>query len=418
MQDLKKQPQSFLLIKKSIKALLFLPASLIAMLVFLVRPIILLRIGNLLSSRLGHFAANTELYLCEKYSGKSTNRRFSFDFFYYQDVICNEQLNTMWKRSIVILPRSFSTILVRLEYLFKVLSGFFPFIGAHIVNTVSSDRDIYGLLDESPINLKFTKKEKSKGLSELIKLGVPKDSKVVLLCVRDNAYLKSVNNTKEWDYHNYRNSNIDNYVLAAEQLAKMGYYVIRMGVSVNKSLDSNNPKVIDYAFNGMRSEFMDIYLASICDFVISTGNGGDALAVTCFRKPSVFVNYCPILDFFTPKSNSLSITKHHISIENNKELSFKEIISNNVGSCQHSECFEQNGVILTENTPEEIRDVAIEMANRLSGSWNSMKIDTELQSRFWDIFPNQQLVNGKIHHGKINLTFGSKFLRDNAWWVE
>jgi len=198
----------------------------------------------------------------------------------------------------------------------------------------------------------------------------------------------------------------------------MGYYVIRMGVSVNKSLDSNNPKVIDYAFNGMRSEFMDIYLASICDFVISTGNGGDALAVTCFRKPSVFVNYCPILDFFTPKSNSLSITKHHISIENNKELSFKEIISNNVGSCQHSECFEQNGVILTENTPEEIRDVAIEMANRLSGSWNSMKIDTELQSRFWDIFPNQQLVNGKIHHGKINLTFGSKFLRDNAWWVE
>lgn len=397
---------------------LYIPALIVFIVIIILRPIFLIRIGKLLSSRLGHFAANTELYLCEKFSGRSTKRRFCFDFFYYQAEICNQQLNKMWKRKIFIFPRVFSSILVRIEKLFNLLSKFFPLLNTHIVEPVNSDRDIYGLLNETPINLEFTNEELKKGSEELIKFGIPEDSKIVLLCVRDNAYLKSIDEKRDWSYHNYRNANIDNFKLASEELANMGYYVLRMGAKVNSAFESENPKVIDYANNSMRSDFMDIYLASICTFVISTGLGSDAPAAACFRKPVAYVNYCPVIGIFTFLSNSIAITKHHFSLINNKELTFKEIVSSNVLSCFKSSCYEDNGVILKENTPEEIRDVAIEMANKLSGSWNAITVDRDLQSKFWDLFPSKKKINGQIHHGKINMTFGSNFLRDNKWWLE
>jgi len=80
------------IIIKSIKLFWFFPALIIIIIISLIRPIILIRIGKLETARLGHFAGDTELYLCEKYSGISTNRRMSFDLFYYHDRICNKQL--------------------------------------------------------------------------------------------------------------------------------------------------------------------------------------------------------------------------------------------------------------------------------------------------------------------------------------
>ena len=52
------------------KILLYIPLYIlllpIILLIRLISPIILIRFGELMSSRIGHLAANTELYLCEK----------------------------------------------------------------------------------------------------------------------------------------------------------------------------------------------------------------------------------------------------------------------------------------------------------------------------------------------------------------
>ncbi|SVE51807.1 uncharacterized protein METZ01_LOCUS504661, partial [marine metagenome] len=232
---------------------------------------------------------------------------------------------------------------------------------------------------------------------------------------RDSAYLESVDNRKDWSYHNHRDCNIDNYILVSEKLAEMGYYVLRMGVTVKKALETNSPMVIDYANHAKNTDFMDIYLASICEFVISTGNGGDVPAILCFRKPCVFVNACPIFYLWTFNSNSLAITKHLVSATNNNELTLKEIFSTDVGVSLNSECYKENGVVVIDNTPKEICDIAIEMVKKLSGSWESNDNDRILQTKFWDIFPNTKLINGKVKHGEIRMTYGSDFLRNNTW---
>ena len=135
----------------------------------------------------------------------------------------------------------------------------------------------------------------------------------VCLIVRDSAYLDS-QIPNDWNYHNYRDSDIQNYVLAAEALAERGYFVIRMGAKVHAAMNSAHPKVIDYATNGMRSDFMDIYLGAKCHFAISTGSGWDSIP-EIQRRPVVFVNYVPVGYLSTFRNLTISIVKHHFYLE-------------------------------------------------------------------------------------------------------
>ena len=139
-------------------------------------------------------------------------------------------------------------------------------------------------------HISFNEKEELKGKKILNEFGIPENAKFVCLIVRDSAYLDRYKNQtlKDFSYHNYRDGDIDKYLLAAEELTKRGYYVFRMGVKVNKPLKSSNTKIIDYANSKMRSDFMDIYLGANCRFCISTSCGFDSIPYI-FRKPIAYV---------------------------------------------------------------------------------------------------------------------------------
>src|SRR3990167_4325024 len=71
----------------------------------LIRPWLLVRVGGLGSSRIGHFAGNTELYLCERDAGINVPKERYVDLFYMSyRPICNEQLAIMWKRVLRVWP--------------------------------------------------------------------------------------------------------------------------------------------------------------------------------------------------------------------------------------------------------------------------------------------------------------------------
>ena len=71
----------------------------------LIRPWLLIRMGGIISSRIGHFAANTELYLCERDANINQPAQRFVDLLYYAyKPISNRQLATMWKRVLTIWP--------------------------------------------------------------------------------------------------------------------------------------------------------------------------------------------------------------------------------------------------------------------------------------------------------------------------
>ena len=60
-----------------------------------------------------------------------------------------------------------------------------------------------------------------------------------------------------------------------------------------------------------------------------------------------------------------------------------------------------------ENTPEEITALAVEMDERLKGTWQTAEEDEELQRRFWALFKPGAL------QGAFLSRIGTEFLHQN-----
>ena len=413
--------------------ILQLPIYLISIPIFilitLIKPWYLIRWKILYSNRIGHFALETELYCCERDANINFPKQKYKDFFYLDKYVSNKTLKNMWQQNIVMLP----SILIKP---INNIAVFFYFItrlnNAHEIKSPScSDRDIYNLQDKFNPHINLTSKHETKGKEILEKFGLPKNAKFICLMVRDSGYLNRHENQLDldrWGYHSYRDGDIDKYVLAAEELASRGYYVFRMGINVLKPLKSSNPKIIDYANSGMRSDFMDIYLGAKCFFLITTGCGFDAIP-SIFKRPIALIHVPLGLSMFTNSDKCLLLTKHHINKLSKKELTISEIFSSNVGIATDTTTFKNNNVELLENSPEEIRDFVIEMEQRLNGSWKETDQEISLQKNFWSVFeknmsnldPNQKFFKSKDNtfklHGKIKAKFSAKYLRDNKNFI-
>ena len=386
----------------------------IVLIIKLINPFITLRFGKLISSRIGHFSANTELYLCEKDENINIpiNHKCIDIFFLGYEPICNQQLLKMWKRKIIILPK------ILIEPLF-IANKFFPNkIKNEVPENSQDDRDIYHLMQKHSPHLSFTEDEENYGLQMLSQIGLKNNDKFVCLIVRDSAYLDKILTKGNWSYHNYRDCNIDNYILATEYLVKLGYYVIRMGAVVNKSFNINNPKVLDYATNGMRSDFMDIYLATKCEFCITSSLGWDSLP-EIFNKPIVYTNIMPFGYLRTSSNKCINLSKHFIDSRTKCEISLSEIFKRGVGFAVHTNEYEKNGIELVENTAEEILDVTIEMVGFINSNFELNDSQKELQTKFWKIFPvnSKDINNNRPLHGEIKSIYSNSFLKNNLNWL-
>ena len=84
------------LIKISLLVPVYLCSIPTLIIIRLISPWYLVRFGGILSSRIGHFSVNTELYCCEIESGINKPKQSYLDLFYY-DAISNQQLAKMWR---------------------------------------------------------------------------------------------------------------------------------------------------------------------------------------------------------------------------------------------------------------------------------------------------------------------------------
>jgi putative glycosyltransferase (TIGR04372 family) len=266
-------------------------------------------------------------------------------------------------------------------------------------------RDTHGLLNDAPPPSSFTKQEEDRGAMLLREMGIPPGSPIVCFHARDKAFLKTLK-AGNWEYHDFRNANIDTYVPAIKELVSRGYYAIRMGKIVNHAFPWQDSHVIDYATSFWRSDFADLYLVSRCRFYIGTSCGFDAVA-EFFRKPQVVLNVLPVGNVSSWSLNYLNIPKKLWLTKEQRFLKFQEIIHSEVGLYQEASQYEQAGIEIINNTPEEILDVVIEREERLRGFWKTTDEYEYLQQRFWKLYKPSDI------HGVLKARIGSQFLLQN-----
>src|SRR3990167_10626764 len=155
----------------------------IVLFVRIIRPIYLVRWQCCFSGRVGHLAANMELYCCEQDAGINCPSQPHFDIFFWDTVVANRQLKKMWERVLHIWPRWLMEPISRINRI--IPGGVIHEIG---YNT-QHDRDVHNLMDKLPVHLWFTQQEEMQGLLGMQKLGIT--GPFVCLQVRDSAYLSS-----------------------------------------------------------------------------------------------------------------------------------------------------------------------------------------------------------------------------------
>ena len=380
------------------------------LLIRIIRPVFLVRIGVMRSDRIGHFALETELWILERVSGVATRPKRSIDLWYAPEPIANRVLYKMWTQVLTIWPNWLMVTVFRLNQLI-------PGTSAHeIENATSSCLDVHNLLDIYPPRLKFTAMQLEQGQKGLAELGIKPTDRFVCFIVRDSAYTKKAFPEKDMSYHDFRNCDVNDYVAGAEALADRGLFVLRMGSVVSKPLVSNNPRVIDYANSKVRSEFMDLFLGAHCEFNVSDGLGFYAIPAM-FRRPNAYVNYSPFFMFYSSRACDLGIAKTMIDTSTSKRLNLTEMGERGVARSRASVEFVKAGVSVKSNTPSEIRDLMLEMLDRLEGKWKAQPLDDELQNKFWNKYSEIIGPDRETFHGEIWSKYGAQFLRDNQDWI-
>ena len=383
----------------TLKLIAFLPYFPVLFIMVILRPLLIIRIGRLWNDRIGHFSANTELYLCEQDAKINTPKGNYIDLFFVRGRICNSYLLKMWKREIIVMP---TAILYPVYFLIQNLNIFKRNI---VPEPKGLDRDIFNLFDKYDCHLRFTEIEENYGKKELNRLGIR--TPFVCLNVRDSAYFPD----KSSEYHSYRDCDINNYTLAVRKLNELGYFVVRMGAKVNQALNINSTNFIDYAtIKGFRSEFLDIYLAEKCFFSISTSTGWDSLPYM-FKKPIVYAPIIPFGTFFTFSRKAIGIPKKYKI--NNKNLNIKDIFNSGYAYFLTSEEYRNNDIILEEPTQQEIWDVVEEMIELIKTDF-ALDLSSKQKDFFTLLKSNPTPLkkydfHGICYQGRI----GSRYLESN-----
>lgn len=384
-------------------------AAVLLLAIRVARPIVRVRLGAMRSDRIGHFALETELALCEQETGIRPRPQRSVDLWYAPEPVANRSLLAMWRRVMRVWP---TWLMVPLWRLNERLPGG----AAHVVpSTTSTCLDVHNLLDRCPPHLAFTAAEHARGRAGLAELGIGPTDRWVCVIVRDGAYTSAAFPGKDMSYHDYRNCDVDDYVPAAEAVADRGYFVLRMGAVVAKPMRSSHPRVIDYATSGRRSEFMDLYLGAHCAFTVSDGLGFYAIPAA-FRRPNAYVNYSPFFMFYSSRACDLGIAKTMADAATGRRLTLREMAARGVAEVSATREFAARGVRVESNAPGEIRDLMCEMVERVEGTWCAEPGDDERQARFWERYLEVIGRQRTICHGEVRSRYGAAYLRAHPDW--
>jgi len=223
-------------------------------------------------------------------------------------------------------------------------------------------------------------------LMSIEEIGIPKDSWFVCLHVRESGFRKDKGRRE------YRNSNINNYIPAIQEIQSRGGWVVRMGDNTMVPLPIMK-NVIDYPFSKFKSDYMDLYLIKHCRFYIGCQSGIFDVA-KLFHKQTLLVNMYNWTFGGPLHSNDRGIMKHLFHKKSGKYLSVSELFSGGW------ETQNMNGIVddfvYVENSQEEILDA---VTNYLTCIGNNSFPVTELQiqsidhikKQAYSIFKNSRL---------------------------
>jgi putative glycosyltransferase (TIGR04372 family) len=201
---------------------------------------------------------------------------------------------------------------------------------------------------------------RERGRQALASIGMPPNAWFVGLHVREPGF-----QPHHRGLHGVLNANIEDYLLAIDEIVCRGGWIIRMGDPSMTPLPPL-PNVLDYCHSAIRSDWMDVFIAAASRLFIGTSSGVCYVAQD-YGVPCVLTNWWPPAqrpwhagDIFVPKLIR--------RVRDGRALGLAESLNEpfGYGNSEHY-LREREGVIIADNDPLDIRAAVVEMVERLEG---------------------------------------------------
>lgn len=352
-----------------------------------------LRLTN--AHRIGHLAAEPDCLIKEERLGLFPKRRALL--LAPRGAVANERMVDYWSSQLRAVR---SPVLCRLlaplnRFAFaRMRDDLSRYVAA--INETAAAMRIFAQWGERPPLLALAQDDLERGERRLRELGLPPGARFVCLHSRDGGYSPA-----DEHLHDFRNTSVENYLGAATTLVARGFHCIRMGDPSTARLPPMQG-VVDYAHSPLRADWMDIFLCARCEFFIGNSSGLSFVAGV-FGRPSCLANLVPFSGAFPYWPRDLGLPK--LLRQEGRLLGFAEILASDAGQMRFSDLYAEHCIEPIENSAEDIRDLALEMVERMAGRPRVGAEDEARQARFRAL-----LRPGHFSHGSAGRV-GRDFLR-------
>ena len=202
--------------------------------------------------------------------------------------------------------------------------------------------------------------DEARGQEALRQLGLPAGAWFVCVHSREGGY-----SAYDEHSHNFRNSRIEDYALAIRYIVAQGGWCIRVGdpsMQPAPAIDG----LIDYAHHPLRSDWLDLYLGAKARFFL--GNTSGALFLSAiFGVPVACANLVPMAVVFPFGERDIGIPKLYSRGSPGELIPFAEILGTSIADFRNTKDLKGAGIELIDNSPEDIRDLAMEQYEKTAG---------------------------------------------------
>lgn len=348
-----------------------------------------------IQDRIGHLALEIDWFLKRRALGYYRTIR-PFLFLRYGGHVANPALLAVWGQY---MPIVINPILQVLAYPLT----YFRMLEVHLHYAVRGEPADYprlaGLWGDRSSFLVLPDDFRERGRRNLQAMGLPSDAWFVCVHARDNLYSPT-----DASYNDSRNCDIANYEKAVDEIIARGGWCFRMGEPGAKGLRSR-VGVVNYHAGPFKSDWMDIFLCANAHFFLGNTSGLYTVS-TVAGRPCALANMIPHGACYGFGARDISIVKYFRD-DAGRTIRFDDIFRSDISTFSYS-FMKIDGLTVVENSPEEIRDLAVEMLDVLDGRVEYTQKDEDLQTAFRNLLDDRHYTHGAS--GRI----GRDFLRKNA----
>lgn len=202
----------------------------------------------------------------------------------------------------------------------------------------------------------------SAGRTRLAGIGLPADAWFVALHVRDPSFHGESHGRNRLDLGS-RDADIATYIQAIERVVARGGHVVRLGSPKAPTLPAM-PGLVDYAHSEVRSPELDIVAIAAARAIITTMSGPLSVS-TALGTPGVHTN--GIASALGAGSRDIWVPKLLRRKANGRLLSLAQMIDAPFRGEIRGSAYEDYGIEVVPNAPEDIADATEELLDRLDG---------------------------------------------------